>query len=53
MILHRVTVFGVYEPIKFWMTEEQVRYFRGYLIGSNESLTISRSNYEILTGVTE
>lgn len=51
MILHRVTVFDVYEPIKFWMTEEQVEYYRTYLIGSAVNLTISRSNYEILTGV--
>lgn len=51
MKLYRVTVFDIYEPIKFWMTEEQVNYFRKLLSNKETEFEISRANYEILTGI--
>lgn len=51
MKLFRVTVEEFSNPIKFWMTEEQTKYFSNFLLKTENEFTISRSNYEILTGV--
>lgn len=52
MILHRIVVKADYpEPIKFWMTGDQVKYFSDMLIPSENCYIISITDYRKLTGV--
>ena len=51
MQLHRIIVKADYpEPIKFWMTGEQVKYFSDMLIPSEKCYIISITDYRKLIG---
>lgn len=51
MQLHRIIVKANYpEPIKFWMTGEQVKYFSDMLIPSEKCYIISITDYRKLIG---